>query len=721
MSSSYSHIRVEKGSDGVAVLTLDNPNGSMNVICPELIADLNAAIAELKDDGAVTGVILTSAKPSFMAGADIKEMVTAYGRLDRKGAYAFSQGASQPLRALEQIGKPVVCAMNGLALGGGLEVALAAHWRVLADDPKAIVGFPEVNLGLLPGAGGTQRTVRMIGAEKALGILLTGKTLKPAEALKLGLVDAIAPTDQLMARAREWLASSPEPSQKWDRKGFFQPEMRGMLVPEVAMGASVAAAQVARDAGYNMPAPIALLSAVFEGMQLPMDKALSVESKYFATLLADPVARNIMRTTFVSKQAAEKGARRPAGVPKTTYTKVGVLGAGMMGAGIALVTAAAGIDVVLIDRDTATAEKGKAYSAKVWGKAVERGQMAQDRMDAQLARIVPTDDFALLEGCQLVVEAVFEDAGIKAETTRKAEAVIPAGAVFASNTSTLPITGLAEASARPDQFIGMHFFSPVDRMGLVELIMGEKTSPETLAKSLDFIAQIRKTPIVVNDSRGFYTSRVFQTLVFEGAAMLEEGVEPARIENAARSAGFPVGPLALLDEVTLDLCVKIVEQAVAQNDPNYVIRGGLTVMEKMIALGRSSRKAGACFYDYPADGSAKHLWPGLKEQFPPAAQQPDQDHLKTRFLYAQAIETARCLEQGVLETVEDADLGAVYGWGFPAWTGGTLSYIDTIGIEPFVREAERLAQQYGERFAPSAWLRERAAKGQAFYPPARAA
>lgn len=721
MSHSYSHIRVEKGSDGIAFVTLDNPNGSMNVICPELLADLNAAITELKDDAAVTGIILTSAKPTFMAGADIKEMVTAYGRLDRKGAYAFSQGASQVLRALETMGKPVACAINGLALGGGLEVALAAHWRVLADDPRAIIGFPEVNLGLLPGAGGTQRTVRMIGAEKALGILLTGKNLKPAEALKLGLVDAIAPADQLVAKAREWLASNPEPSQIWDRKGFFQPEMRGMMVPEVAMGASIAAAQIARDAGYNMPAPIALLSAVFEGMQLPMDKGLSVESKYFATLLADPVARNIMRTTFVSKQAAEKGARRPAGVPKTPYTKVGVLGAGMMGAGIACVTAAAGIEVVLIDRDTATAEKGKAYSAKVWGKAVERGQMAQDKMHAQLARITATDDFALLEGCQLVVEAVFEDIGIKAETTRKAEAVIPASAVYASNTSTLPISGLAEASARPDQFIGMHFFSPVDRMGLVELIMGKQTSPETLAKALDFIAQIRKTPIVVNDSRGFYTSRVFQTLVFEGVAMLEEGAEPARIENAAKAAGFPVGPLALLDEVTMDLCVKIVEQAIEQKDPNYVIRGGLPVMQRMIELGRGSRKAGAGFYEYPSDGTPKHLWNGLRNEFPPAANQPAQDELKTRFLYVQAIETARCLEQGVLETAEDGDLGAVYGWGFPAWTGGTLSYIDTIGVAEFVREADRLAQAYGPRFAPSAWLRDRAAKGEGFYPTARAA
>jgi len=719
--SNFRHIRVEKGDDGVAVIVLDNADETMNVVADEFIAEMNGAIAELRDDAAVTGVVITSGKPAFMAGADLKLMVSCYGRMTRPEAYEFSQNATRMHRALETMGKPVACAMNGLALGGGFELALACHYRVLADHPKAIVGLPEVTLGLLPASGGTQRMVRLIGMEPALDLLLSGRSLKPAQALAAKIVDAIAPADQVVAKAREWLATNPEPTQAWDRKGYFRPEMRGMLVPEVAMSASAAAARVARDSGYNEPAPIALLASVFEGMQLPMDKALSVESKYFARLLTNPVARNIVRTTFISKLAAEKGARRPSGIARATFTKVGVLGAGMMGAGIALVTAAAGIDVVLLDRDVPTAEKGKAYSARIWGKAVERGQMTQGQMDAQLARITATEDFALLEGCQLVVEAVFEDVGIKGEITRKAEAKILPDAVYASNTSTLPISGLAEASSRPDQFIGMHFFSPVDRMGLVELIMGRKTSPETLARSLDFIAQIRKTPIVVNDSRGFYTSRVFQTLVFEGAAMIEEGVEPARIENAAKAAGLPVGPLALLDEVTMDLCVAIVGQAIAQKDPNYVIRGGLPVMQRMIELGRGSRKAGAGFYDYPADGSPKRLWSGLSREFPLAAEQPGQDELKTRFLYVQAIEAARCLEQGVLETAEDGDLGAIYGWGFPVWTGGTLSFIDTIGIAQFVREADRLAQAYGSRFAPSQWLRDRAARGEAFYPPAKAA
>jgi 3-hydroxyacyl-CoA dehydrogenase/enoyl-CoA hydratase/3-hydroxybutyryl-CoA epimerase len=401
-------------------------------------------------------------------------------------------------------------------------------------------------------------------------------------------------------------------------------------------------------------------------------------------------------------------------VPKKVFTKVGVLGAGMMGAGIALVSAQAGIDVVLIDRDTATAAKGKGYSEKVFGRQVAKGQMSQEKADEILARITPTDDFANLGGCQMVIEAVFEDIGIKAETTKKAEAVLPADAIFATNTSTLPITELAAASDRPGQFIGTHFFSPVDRMGLVEVIMGKQTAPETLAGALDFVAQVRKTPIVVNDSRGFYTSRVFRMMIFEGVAMLEDGVEPARIENAARSAGFPVGPLALLDEVTMELPVKILDDAAGEEGNTYTIEKGLSVLRRMISLGRGSRKAGGGFYEYP-EGGTKHLWKGLGAEFPSAAEQPDIKDLKDRFLYSQAIETARCFEEGVIETAEDGDLGAVYGWGFPAWTGGTLSFIDTVGIADFVARADRLAQLYGSRFAPTAWLRAKGERGEGFY------
>lgn len=709
------HISLATGADGIAILTLDHATESMNVITEEWLAEMNAALAQLREDAAVTGVIITSGKKAFMAGADLKAMVAAYGTLSKAEAYALSQRITACYRAIETLGKPVACALNGLALGGGFELALACHYRVLADDPKAVVGLPEVNVGLLPGAGGTQRLPRLIGTKPALDLLLSGKPLGPEAALKARLVHAIAPAGEVVAVAKAWLATNPSPIAAWDVKGYAAPEQRMMLIPEVSASFMIAAAKVADSAGYNLPAPAAILSAVFEGIQLPIDKALSVEGKYFATLLTNPVARNIIRTTFLSKLAAEKGARRPAGIPKTSFTKVGVLGAGMMGAGIALIAAQAGIEVVLIDREPAIAQKGKAYSEGVFAKQIARGTLAQAKADEILARITPTDDFALLAGCQMVIEAVFEDVAIKAETLKKAQAVLPADAIFATNTSTLPITQLAQASNNPAQFIGTHFFSPVDRMGLVEIIMGKETAPATLAKALDFVAQVRKTPIVVNDSRGFYTSRVFRMMIFEGVAMVEEGIAPARIENAAKSAGFPVGPLALLDEVTLDLPVRILEAA-STDEPNiYTIERGMSVFQRMIALGRSSRKAGGGFYDYP-EGAPKHLWKGLATEFPLAAHQPSQDDLKARFLYGQANETARCFEEGVIETAQDGDLGSLYGWGFPAWTGGTLSFIDTVGIAAFVAEADRLAQLYGSRFAPSAWLRARAAKGEGFYP-----
>lgn len=706
------HIKFEKAGDGFATLILDNADESMNLVSDEFIAEMMDATAQIAADDTIKGVILTSVKPAFMAGADLKLLVQGYGNMTLKGAYAFSQKATAMHRAIETSGKPWVAVMNGLALGGGFELALACHYRILADDPKAVVGLPEVNVGLLPGSGGTQRLIRIAGVKTGADLLLSGRAVKGPEALKLGIVDAVVPAAKMDAEARAWLATGPDPVKPWDVKGYAMPEQRGLIIPEYSAGMMMTAGSIAKS-GYNLPAPIAIASCIYEGAILPFDKALSVESKYFAKLLTSPVSRNIIRTTFLSKGAAERGARRPAGIPKAEFRKIGVLGAGMMGAGIALVSAQAGCDVILIDRDVESAVKGKSYSETVFGKQIARGSLTQDKADSVLARITPTDDFALLEGCDLIVEAVFEDIGVKAETTRRAEAVIPATTVYASNTSTLPISKLAEASARPDQFIGLHFFSPVDRMGLVEIIKGESTSPETLAKALDFVAKLRKTPIVVNDSRGFYTSRVFQTLIHEGGAMLQEGVPPAVIENAAKAVGMPVGPLALLDELTFDLPLKIVEQAIEQDGEKYVVPAGVSAMKKMKALGRSGRKTGGGFYDYP-EGSAKRLWEGLGGTFP-VAQGYDVGELKQRFLYTQAIETARCLEENVIETPEDGDLGAVYGWGFPAWTGGTLSYIDTVGIGKFVAECDRLAQKFGPRFTPSAWLRERAATGKGFY------
>jgi 3-hydroxyacyl-CoA dehydrogenase/enoyl-CoA hydratase/3-hydroxybutyryl-CoA epimerase len=709
------HISLATGADGIAVLTMNHPDEAMNLVCEPWLAEMEQAIAAITADAAVTGVILTSGKRGFMAGADLKWLVAAHGRMTPQAAYAFSQRASRMHRGIEQSGTPWVAVLNGLALGGGFELALACHYRILADDPKAVVGLPEVNVGLLPGSGGTQRLPRLAGVKVALDLLLSGRAVAPAAALQLKIIDQVAPVAALQEAARAWLSTRPSPIKPWDVKGFAIPESRGLLDSQAAARYSEAAAGLAAKGGYNLPALDAILACVFEGVQLPFDKALATESKYFAKLLTGPVARNLIRTGFISKQAAEKGARRPAGVAKFTAARVGVLGAGMMGAGIALVTARAGIEVVLLDRDLATAEKGKAYSAKILANAVEQGRESQTAADALLAFITPAPDIALLADCDLIVEAVFEDARIKAEMIAKVEAVIPQTAIFASNTSTLPITGLAEASRRPEQFIGLHFFSPVERMALVEVILGRRTSPETLAKSLDFVAQLRKIPIVVQDSRGFYTSRVFQTLIHEGAAMLEAGVPAAVIENAAKQTGLPVGPLALLDEVSFDLPLKIVEQAILEEGEHYQIPAGVAVLRKMRdQLGRSGRKAGGGFYDYP-DTGRKRLWPGLQSHFP-AGVGYDFEQLKQRFLYIQAMETARCFEEGVLQTPEDGDLGAVYGWGFPAWTGGTLSFIDMIGIENFVAESDRLAQLYGPRFLPSAWLRARATRGQSFYP-----
>ncbi|MDB5686808.1 MAG: 3-hydroxyacyl-CoA dehydrogenase, partial [Rhizorhabdus sp.] len=611
------NLKIEKSNDGIATLTLDNLDGPMNVASDAFMAEMIAAIADLAADADVTGVIVTSGKKAFMAGANLKELVNGYETLTLHDALAFSKKATGMHRAIEKSGKPWVAAINGLALGGGFELALACHYRILVDDPSAVVGLPEVNVGLLPGSGGTQRLLRIAGNKVAIDLLLSGRSVGPAEALKLRIVDAVVPADQLIDKAKAWLATKPDPVKPWDVKTYRYAEGRGLIIPENSAQFMFAAGGVAGKAGYNQPAPIAILSTIYEGSILPFDKALGVESKYFAKLLTSPVSRNIIRTTFISKLAAEKGARRPAGVPQSEVKKVGVLGAGMMGAGIAYVSANAGIEVVLLDREVAFAEKGKDYSVKVLDKLVQKGIKTQDKADALLARITPTDDYALLEGCDLIVEAVFEDTAIKADTTAKAEAVIPESAVFASNTSTLPITGLAESSSQPDRFIGIHFFSPVEKMMLVEVILGAATGDKAIAAALDYAAAIRKTPIVVNDARGFYTSRVFQTLIHEGAAMLAEGVPPAVIENAAKQVGLPVGPLALLDELTFDLPLKIVDQAIAEEGDAYTPPAGVPILRKMRdEIGRGGRKSGGGFYEYP-DGGKKHLWAGLSEVFPP--------------------------------------------------------------------------------------------------------
>ncbi len=702
------HMTLSIDAEGIALVTLDHARESMNLVSAEWIAEFAALVETLAADAAVRGVILTSAKAAFMAGADLKMFTRRFTKAE---ALETSRVPTQMHRRMETCGKPWVAAINGLALGGGFELALACHRRILADQPKAMVGLPEVNVGLLPGSGGTQRLARMIGMKGALDVLLSGRSYKPADALKAGLVDELAPPEGLIDAARAWLLSDPQPGRDWDRKGYAHPDGAGLLNPRVASLLSVVPAQNTSRTQQNYPAPAAITAAVFEGLQMPFDAALKLESKYFAKLLSGPVAGNIIRTTFVNKGEAAKLARRPADVPKARFGVVAVLGAGMMGAGIARVAAQAGLAVHLLDRTAEEAGRGKERIARALSREVEKGRRAAADAEAILARIHPTGDVAELCAADIVVEAVFEDTAIKAEITARVQGVLRPDVIFASNTSTLPISRLAQAAVDPARFIGLHFFSPVERMELVEVIMGKQTSAQTLAEALDFVQLLRKVPIVVNDSRGFYTSRVFQTFIHEGLAMLSEGVAPALIENAAKQAGMPMGPLALLDEVTLDLPLKIIAQAEAEEGAAFVRPCGFEGAQRMVEAGRRSRKAGGAFYDYP-EGGEKHLWPGLSALFPKAAAQPDVEELKDRFLFIQALETARCLEEGVLTHPADGDLGAVLGWGFPTWTGGTLSLIDTIGLSGFIAACDRLAQRHGPRFTASDALRGRALRGE---------
>ena len=702
--------------DGIAILMIDLPGKSMNVLCDDMIRELAACIEKVVADEAVKGAVVASSKATFVAGADLTELVTAHDRgVTAQQGYERSKALTNVFRRMETCGKPFAVAINGLALGGGLELCLACHYRVIADNPKAELGLPEVSIGLLPGAGGTQRLPRLIGVEQALPVILQGKKLNPQKALELGVVHEVAPAGELIERARTWLLGSPSPVAPWDVKGFKVPGGAGAMTPKNAQTYMVGTSLLAATTQHNYPALIGAMSAVYEGCITPFDTGLDIESQYFGQQVSGVVARNMMRSLFVNKGAADKLVRRPAGIEKSKVTKLGILGAGMMGAGIAYVSAKAGIQVVLLDTDIAAAGRGKAYSEGLLNKAIQRGYSTPEKARALLDLIYITVDYGDLQGCELVIEAVFENREIKADVTTKAEAVIPADAIFASNTSTLPITGLAEASRRPGSFIGLHFFSPVDKMPLVELIKGEKSSDEAIARGLDYIQQIRKTPIVVNDSPGFYTSRCFSTSTNEGMTMLAEGVNPALIENAAKMAGLPVGPLAVMDEVTLDLGYKITMQNAKDRGESYTFDSGFPVIRKFVEeLDRKGKRFGAGFYEYP-EGGKKYLWPGLADHYPINEKQPPVQEVIDRLLYRQALETARCFEEGVLDHPADADIGSIFGWGFPPWTGGTLSFIDTVGIKHFVAECDRMAESYGPRFAVSDWLREHAEKDESFH------
>lgn len=719
MSSTFNTLTFDVDSNGVALIHLDLPQRSINIFTDELVSELTDVVERVVEDPAIKGAVLTSGKTGFLAGADLKQLVSAYDQgIDALQASRRFERENRLFRRMENGGKPFAAAINGLALGGGLEICLACHYRILVDSPKALIGLPEVTVGLLPAGGGTQRLPRMIGIEAALPLLLDGNILAPLQALELGVVDALANPEQLISLAKDWVLSHPDARQPWDTKGFQIPGGAGSLAAHAQRTFRDGTATLKHKTQGNYPAPLAILACVYEGTQTTLDIGLRIESKYFGTLLANPVARNLMRTLFINKAAADKLEHRPQGIDRQLVRKVGVIGAGMMGAGIAYVAALAGIDVVLLDATQANADKGRQYSVNLLEKSLKRGQTTQQKAEAVLARITATCDYALLDGCELVVEAVFESRTVKAEVIARCDEVLGDDATFCSNTSTLPISGLAEHARRPEQFIGLHFFSPVERMPLVEIIVGRATSQTTLARALDFVGQLKKTPIVVNDSPGFYTSRIFCSFIDEGMAMLAEGVNPALIENAARQAGMATGPLAVTDEVALDLQLKVALQAEEDGlEDKFRRLHALPVIRRFNELGRLGRKTGGGFYEFP-EGGKKHLWSGLAELYPLAQAQPEVDEVRNRLLYIQALESARCVEEGVIDRASDADLGSILGIGFPSWTGGALSFIDTVGLSAFIDECERLAERHGARFAPSSWLRERALSQQTFYPKA---
>ncbi len=721
------NFRFETDADGVALITWDMPERSMNVLTPEVIEELSGLVDRIAADAAIKGAVVTSGKEGFSGGADLtmlQGMGREYARVAKaegeEAAMRFFTDRSRQLsliyRKLETCGKPFAAAVNGVCMGGGFELALSCHYRIVADSDKARVGLPEIKVGLFPGGGGTQRVARLMATPDALQMLFKGEQLKPAAAKKMGLIHDVAPLGEIVARAKEWVKANPNAKAPWDDPKFRPPSGK-VFSPQGMMIWPPANAIYRRETYDNYPAAKAILSSVFEGLQLPMDLALAVESRYFAKILRSKEAAAMIRSLFVSMGELNKGARRPRDVPTTNLRKIGVLGAGFMGAGVAYVSASAGLEVVLIDRDQESADKGKAHSEKLISSQIAKGRAKSADRDALLARIHPSADYADLKGCDLIVEAVFEDRAVKREATEKAQAALGPDVIFASNTSTLPISSLAETSQRPENFIGIHFFSPVDKMMLVEIIMGAKTGSKALATAIDFVRAIKKTPIVVNDCRGFFANRCVGNYIREGHLMLMEGVPPAMIENAAKMAGMPVGPLSLNDEVAIDLGWKILQATKKDLGANAVDPAQEKLLEAMVVKEqRLGRKNGKGFYDYPAAGS-KTLWPGLtkiagKALDPDAISVRD---LKDRLLFTQALEAARCMEENVVTDPREADVGSILGFGFAPFTGGVLSLIDGLGAKAFVARAEELAAQCGPRFAPSAGLAEMASRGETFY------
>lgn len=721
------HFKLETDADGIALITWDSPGRSMNVIDLKVMEELAAIVEQVATDAAIKGAVITSGKDTFCAGADLTmlDMLSReFADVMREQGEAmgvqrlFEEGRrlSQLYRRLETCGKPWVAAINGMALGGGFELCLACHHRIAADNAKSRVGLPEIKIGLFPGAGGTQRIARMMMPGDALQFLLKGDQIRIAQAKGMKVIDAVVPAGELIGAAKKWIKDGGKPVNPWDVDGFRLPG--GLVYSKAGMMTFPPANAIYRRETYdNYPAARAIMQTVYEGLQLPMEQALRVESRWFAKILRTPEAAAMIRSLFVSMQELNKGARRPKEIPPQKFKKVGIIGAGFMGASIGYVTALAGMGVVLIDRDQESADKGKQHSHKLMTEQVNRGRATSAEREALLARITATADYGALADCDLVIEAVFEDRKVKAETIKKAQDVIGANTIFASNTSTLPITSLAGEFKDPARFIGIHFFSPVERMMLVEIILGKKTGDLALATAMDFVRAIRKTPIVVNDSRGFFANRCVLNYIQEGHLMFMEGVPAAMIENVGRMAGMPVGPLSLNDEVALDLGWKILKATEADLGPKAVNAEQKWLLQELVEKrGRLGRKNGKGFYDYPPNGP-KRLWPGLAE-LQKKKLDPDKidiQELKYRLLMVQSLEAARCVEEGVITDVREADVGSILGFGFAPFTGGTISYIDMMGTKRFVDICKRLEKKFGPRFKPPKLLLEMAQKGDTFY------
>lgn len=726
----YTTFSVELDSDGIALLKIDVPNQGMNVIDDNLMKDLPAFIDEFVSDDKYKGLVIASGRDNaFMAGADLRMLEKQSGELNRE-SFEAGMTLNRAFRKLETGGhtdreiqregkkaKPVAVALEGLALGGGLELALAGHYRVAADSPKVKIGLPEVLVGLLPGGGGTQRVPRLAGLQNAAQMITTGANLDVKKAKAQNLINEVVEPGKTIDAAKAWVKDNLGGTlQPWDVKGFKVPGGAGAMNPKAVQFFSAANAMALAKSKDNFPAIKAIMSCLYEGTQLPMTKAVEVETKYFLTLFADPVAQNMIRTLFVNKQAAEKGAGRPKDIPTVEIKKVGVLGAGLMGSGIAHVTAKAGLEVVSLDRTDEEAQKSVAYTKKILDKRVSRGRMTQEKADEFLARIKPTSDYNDLKDVDLIIEAVFERPDVKADVIKKTEAVIGEDVIFASNTSTLPIGGLAKNSKRPENFIGLHFFSPVERMPLLEIIPHAGTGDRALAVAFDYNRKIKKTPIVVKDVRGFFTNQVFPPYIAEAVRMIMEGTSMALIENSALNMGLPIGPLAVQDDTTLKLGYDVMQSTKEELGDDYKENGTEEFYELMVEkLERSGRRFGAGLYNYDESGKRLDLWKGMTDHYPLADEQPSQAEVQQRLMYAQLIPTARTFDEGVVPNPQSADLGAIFGWGFPAWTGGPMSYIDTIGLPAFVATADMLAQRHGERFTPPQSFRDMAEKGDTLY------